>query len=133
MLFYFQQNPALQQLFFIYEYSCPGCNEKYIGKTEFTLHNRTREHAWNQKDSAIFQHFQRCDRWHHIKGLHGINEDEGATNTRELQINAVRNNIKVIRRSDNWLTLAFKESLAIKDRKPTLNHGVKASKDLCLF
>ena len=117
--------------FVIYEYSCPGCAEKYIGKTESTLFNRTKEHAWSQKDSAIFKHFHQCEGWKHITGLLGM--DEELIDTRELQINTVRDNIKVIRRADHWQNLAFKESLAIKERKPSLNNGIKAAKDLCLF
>ena len=71
-------------------------------------------------------------------GLFNIDEEEITTkeqeiNTRQLQITTVRENTKVIRRADHWQTLAFKESLAIKDRKPSLNNGVKAAKDLCLF
>ena len=121
----------MSKSFVIYEYSCPGCAEKYIGKTESTLNNRTKEHAWSQKDSAIYQHFEKCDGWNHIKGLLSIDEVE--TDQRDLQTTTVRNNIKVIKQADNWLTLAFKESLAIKDRKPSLNDGVKGAKDLCLF
>ena len=117
--------------FVIYEYSCPGCDEKYIGKTESTLFNRTKEHAWSQKDSAILKHFHKCEGWKHITGLLGL--DEESIDVRELQINNVRQNIQVTKRADHWQTLAFKESLAIKDRKPSLNNGVKAAKDLCLF
>lgn len=130
--------PLMSNSFVIYEYTCPGCGEKYIGKTESTLYNRTQEHAWSQKDSAVYKHFGNCDGWRHIKGLFNIDEEEITTkeqeiNTRQLQITTVRENTKVIRRADHWQTLAFKESLAIKDRKPSLNNGVKAAKDLCLF
>ena len=52
---------------------------------------------------------------------------------RQLQVNTVQSNIKVIGRSDNWQTLAFLETLAIKDRKPSLNSGLKAAKELSLF
>ena len=123
--------PLLSNSFVIYEYTCPGCAEKYIGKTESTLQNRTREHAWSQKDSAVHQHFNSCNGWDHIKGLLSI--DDEPIDIREMQISAVRDNIKVIGRADHWQTLAFKESLAIKDRKPSLNNGIKAAKDLCLF
>ena len=123
--------PFLSNSFVIYEYTCPGCAEKYIGKTESTLYNRTKEHGWCQKDSAICQHFKDCNGWRHIKGLLSIGEE--TLDDRELQITTVRNNIKVIKRADHWQTLAFKESLAIKDRKPSLNNGIKAAKDLCLF
>ena len=37
--------PFMSNSFVIYEYTCPGCAEKYIGKTESTLHNRTIRHA----------------------------------------------------------------------------------------
>ena len=52
---------------------------------------------------------------------------------KEMQINNVRQNIKILHRSDNWLKLAFLESLAIKEHRPTLKTGVKACKELCLF
>ena len=52
---------------------------------------------------------------------------------KELQMNTVQNNTKIISRADNWQTLAFKESLKIKEKKPSLNNGIKAAKDLCLF
>ena len=123
--------PLMSNSSVIYRYSCSGCAEKYIGKTESTLHNRTKEHAWCQKDSAVYQHFDHCDGWNHIKGL--LSMDDVTPDRRELQISTVRENTKVIRRADNWQTLAFKESLAIKDRRPSLNNGIKAAKDLCLF
>ena len=125
------KTPLLGNSFVVYEYSCPGCSEKYIGKTESTLFNRTKQHAWTQKDSAVFKHFDQCDGWGHIKGL--LQCDAESVNQMLLQTNTVRDNTKIIGKADNWQVLAFKESLKIKDKRPTLNHGVKAAKDLCLF
>ena len=49
----------------------------------------------------------------------------------QFNVNAVRENTKIIRKSDNWLKLAFLESLAaIKEYKPDLNTGIKSCKDL---
>ena len=48
-------------------------------------------------------------------------------------MNTVRENTKVIRKSDNWLKLAFLEALAIKEYSPELNTGVRSCKDLALF
>ena len=59
--------------------------------------------------------------------------DDVTPDRRELQISTVRENTKVIRRADNWQTLAFKESLAIKDRRPSLNNGIKAAKELLVL
>ena len=51
----------------------------------------------------------------------------------ECALNSVRENTEIIRRSNNWLTLAFQEALAIKELKPKLNHGLKSCKELSLF
>ena len=50
-----------------------------------------------------------------------------------FQINAVRENTKIIKKTDNWLKLVFLESVMIKERKPELNKGLKSCKDLALF
>ena len=71
--------------------------------------------------------------WKHITGLLSMEEEEELIDKWELQINTTRDNIKVIRRADHWRNLVLKESLAIKERKPSLNNGIKAVKDLCLF
>ena len=52
---------------------------------------------------------------------------------KEIQINNVRRNVKILHRSDNWLKLAFLESLAIKEHRPPLKTGIKATKESCLF
>lgn len=123
--------PLLSNSGIVYEYTCPGCSERYIGKTESTLYNRTKQHAWMQKDSAVYKHFNSCEGWAHIKGIMQL--DAEMVNQKELQTNTVQTNTKIIGRADNWQTLAFKESLKIKDKKPSMNCGVRACKDLCLF
>ena len=40
-----------------------------------------------------------------------------------FQVNTVRDNIKIIGRSKNWLTLTFREALAIKYLTPKLKEG----------
>ena len=123
--------PFLSNSFVIYNYTCPGCRKSYIGKTETTLFNRTKEHGWTQKDSAVHTHFSNCQAWKEIVGMFEMLDDN--IDQMKFQINAVRDNTEVIRRSDNWLKLAFLESLAIKEHKPELNKGLKSCKDLSLF
>ena len=53
-----------------------------------------------------------CSAWKHITGLFEI-ETEEEINKREFQINPVRQNTKVSKRSDNWLKLTFQELLVI--------------------
>ena len=57
----------------------------------------------------------------------------GAIRDRDFQINTVRQNIKVLHKTDNWLKLAYLESLAIKEHNPELNKRIKACKELRLF
>ena len=52
--------PKLNESFVTYEVICPGCNDNYVGKTERTFHERCVEHAWNYKDSVVFNHLHDC-------------------------------------------------------------------------
>ena len=123
--------PYLSNSGVIYKYSCPGCNSVYIGKTDNTLFNRTKQHGWCQTDSAICKHFKNCEAWKHVVGIFQLEGDE--IDRMQFQINCVRENTEILNRSDNWLTLSFLESLAIKEWQPELNQGLKSCKNLALF
>ena len=125
------RTPLLSSSKVVYHYECPGCMKSYIGKTESTLFNRTKEHGWSDKKSAIFKHFDQCSAWKEIVDLFEIDGEE--IDPMQFQINSVRENTKIIRKSDNWLKLAFLESLAIKEHKPELNTGIRSCKELALF
>ena len=115
----------------VYRYTCPGCSKTYIGKTESTLFNRTKQHGWTGKQSAVNKHFESCNHWKEIVDMLRI--DGGEIDAMRLQINTVRDNTKIIRRSNNWLNLVFLESLSIKEEQPELNSGIRSCKDLNLF
>ena len=123
--------PHLSNSSVVYHFECPGCTKSYIGKTESTLFNRTKEHGWRDKKSAIRKHFDQCSAWKEIVDF--FRTDGGEVDLMQFNVNAVRENTKVIRKSDNWLKLAFLEALAIKEYKPELNTGVRSCKDLVLF
>ena len=44
----------------VYEFMCQKCSNSYIGKTERTLLQRAKEHAYKDNDSAINKHLQSC-------------------------------------------------------------------------
>ena len=115
----------------MYKFKCPGCSELYVGKTNRTLFKRTLEHAWENKDSAIRNHLNECADYRHILGLFAIDIDD--VNLRELQTTIVRDNTSIITKSDNWRILDYLEPLYIKQLKPKLNTGMKATKHLHLF
>ena len=83
------------------------------------------------KQRAVLGHFKECNGWLRITKMFECMGKE--VDQKEIQINNARRNVKILHRSDNWLTLAFLESLAIKEHRPPLNTGIKATKELCLF
>ena len=89
------------------------------------------EHAWKDQKSAVNKHFKCCSAWKEIVDLFQVYGEE--VDTKDFQVNAVRENTKIITRCDNWLKLAFLEALAIKQHKPELNSGIKSCKELALF
>ena len=123
-----------------YEFSCPGCNSLYIGKTNRTLFVRTQKHALTDKESAIYKHLRHYEQIKHIQGLYNLpyifitehNLPFAALN-KEFLTQTVRGNTQIIDRDDNWNLLLFKEAYHIKRSEPSLNIGLKASRELCLF
>ena len=51
----------------------------------------------------------------------------------EYLTHIVRVNTKIIDNDDNWNLLLYKEAYHIKRSAPSLNNGLKASRELCLF
>ena len=52
---------------------------------------------------------------------------------RSSHVNLVQMNTRIIDHHKNCNVLLFKEAIKIKETKPTLNTGLKASKELQLF
>jgi hypothetical protein len=44
----------------VYQFTCPKCNNSYIGKTDRTLLERVKEHAYKDKESAVYKHLDCC-------------------------------------------------------------------------
>ena len=126
------KTPFLSSSSVIYQYSCPGCGESYVGKTCNTLFNRTAQHGWTQKDSSVRKHFDSCSHWKELVSFLKIGGGV-EVDTKELQIQAVRENTIVVGKAKHPLSLAFREALEIKKRNPELNKGLKSCKDLALF
>ena len=125
------QISKLMKSYVVYQFNCPGCNKRYIGKTERNLCTRTEEHASTDKDSAIYNHLRTCTNYNHLKDLFSFGNDS----FNEIQFDAkeVQNNNEIVDSAHNWNVLLLKEALLIKQKNAELNIGIKASKDLKLF
>ena len=52
----------------VYQFCCPGCNSKYIGKTEQNLYVELQEHA-TYNGSSVFNHIPDCVNYQYIKNF----------------------------------------------------------------
>ena len=128
--------PEDQRNNIIYSIRCPGCGEKYVGKTSCCFGKRVDEHG-SRSDQPMHQHLSSCKEFKYLFGLFNLPTDLETSNSKAIfeshVFEAVKQNSKVLASSDDWLTLAYLEPLLAKKEKATLNHGDKAMKSLCLF
>ena len=129
------KTPSLSQSSVKYKFTCPGCSCNYIGKMEWTLHERTEEHAYPNKksneQSAIYEHLSTCPNYRHIVDL--LNANNLDVNCSKFVTKQIRSNTIVLGKADNWNELLFKETLLTKSYKPSLNTSLKTSKELQSF
>ena len=108
----------------VYQFSCPGCESSYFGKTERTLFQRTKEHV-TRAELAIKGHLDNCSNVEHLFSINNLMLND--VNTHEFRLNLVRQNTRIIDQSYNWNVLLFKEVYHVKEKCLILNNGVKAS------
>ena len=96
----------------VYEFTYPGCNCRYIGKTDRCLYTRLKEHSQHNK-SEIFNHIINCEHFQHIKSmleLITLYHENNSTITCMLP-ELILNNSKIIDRSDQCLYCFLKNRL----------------------
>ena len=121
----------------VFEFSCPACNAGYIGKTDRNLGTQIKEHCGLDKHSPVFNHPAECNFYQPTLTLHSFPCDGDVTLTNQDILGHIRttvtDNMRIIGKSENWAELYFLESLNIKWKKPSVNNGIKATKELALF
>ena len=55
----------------VYQFSCPGCESSYVGKTEQTLVEITKEHV-TRANSAIKGHLDNCLNLEHLFSINNL-------------------------------------------------------------
>ena len=76
----------------------------YIGKTELTLFDWTKEHGWKDKESAIYKTFDQWSAWKKFIDFFRIEGVE--VDLMQFNVNAVRKNIKIIQDLNTGLDLS---------------------------
>ena len=90
----------------VYEFTCPKCNSSYVGKTDRTLVERVKEHAYKDQECAVNKH---------LNSYYDTNYLDSKTNNELTDF--VMTNLKIIDSSNNWNLLLYKEALHIKNFK----------------
>ena len=118
----------------IYEFTCPGCQKKHIGKTDRSLSIRLNEHA-TRDDQPTHQHLTSCMNFHNIVQLleKKIDDNCNVVDQNQHLADAVVNNVAIVDTNHNWSQLEFLEAYYIKTRDPAINVGLKASKEFQPF
>ena len=120
----------------MYEFTCRGCGANYVGKTERNLYKQCVEHAWSHQNNVVKKYLLlalKCSISSLSPELFSNDSSVGNANNRNSDINLVIDNTIIIDRYQNFNIALFKEALKINERKPTLNTGLTASKELQLF
>ena len=115
------RTPIINQSFVVYELTCLGCGVNY-------------------QNSTVKNHLDHCVEVQYLlnttslgAALFSNDNNIGSADNRNSYINLVTDNINIIDRCKNFNILLFKEALKISEKKPTLNTGLKASRELQLF
>ena len=116
----------------VYKFVCPGCKSCYVGKTDSTLHERTKKHAYTKgkknEQSPIYEHLASYTHYNHIADLFKIGTNN--FNINQFSTSQIRDNTIILDRGNNWNVSLFKEKLMIKKYRSLLNFSLKASKEL---
>ena len=129
--------PHEQRNNIIYRITCPGCGEKYIGKTERCLISRMNEHG-KRENEPMFKHLSECEIFKetcHLYALPSVynEQDQNEISLTSHILSAVLQNHEILNVNYNWSQLLLLEAYYIKKHNPVINHGLKASKELLLF
>ena len=133
--------PVLSKSNVVYQIECPGCGVHYIGKTDRTVNERTKEHASTDAESPMKSHLQTCCHFQHLYDIMTISENlfqddvifETEPSFPKFATNSIQSGVKILDNDSNWNQLLYKEALWIERSNPSLNSGLKASRQLKLF
>ena len=103
---------------------------------ERTFLERINENVFKDKNSVVYNHVSNFDGVKYLVDLLNIDQVQTEHDKFDKKMYSgtiAKENISIIDRARQWDILLYKEALHIKKKNPTLNNGLKASKELKLF
>ena len=99
------------------------------------MQTRLDEHG-ARNDQPMFRHLTNCEPFNQLVQLHHLADIDKMSCHVYLDariFTAVLENYEILDFNSNWSQLCFLEAYYIKLKKPKMNDGLKASKELELF
>ena len=92
----------------MYQFECPGCKAKYIGKTDRCLELRLTEYP-NFRTSAVCKHLCEFEHLHHIVNLFNIsvysNSEPSFIEAWQHISSAISRNTRIVDKNSYWTQL----------------------------
>ena len=117
----------------MYEFCCPACNSKYIGKTDWNFGTRVQEHGGLDKTSLVYNHLLECGLFNYVVNLHSLPPSYSLVEYLENVKIAVYDNTKIIDNSQNWIELFFSKAFTSNGRNQNWIVALKLPKNLFYF
>ena len=127
--------PTHQKSNIVYSIRCSGCCNEYVVKSDRCVITRMSEHA-ARGGQPIFQHLVRWEKFLETLSLYKLPDIDTEANIVDLLAHistGIYDHWKILDTNKNWVQLWFLELFYIKQLKPKINDGLKASKELLLF
>ena len=80
----------------MYEFCCPACNSKYIGKADRNICTCVQEHSGLDKKSLVYNHLLECEHFNYVVNLHSLPPSNNSVEYLEHVNIAVYDNNKII-------------------------------------
>ena len=96
--------PTALKSFVVYEFTCAGCNSRYIGETSRHFSTRINEHTLTDRNSHVFKHLN---------------------NSTNCKNHYTPNCFKILDSAKTTYTLKLKEAIHSQNRKPELNTQIQ--------
>ena len=101
--------PVLSKSNVVYQIECPGCGVHYIGKTDRTVNERTKEHASTDAESPMKSHLQSCCHFQHLHDIMSISDNlfeddvivESEPSFPKFAINSIQSGVKILDNDSN--------------------------------
>ena len=110
---------------------------RYVVLIVEPIREKLIEYAWYDLESPMRNNLKSCTHFQHLYGVLSMfdktPEDEVLPAQWNLAIQSLQETVKILDNDSNRNKLLYKEALNVESKYPSINKGLKASRQLTLF